>query len=401
MNVTENLKTPIKEECDVLVCGGGIAGVSAAISAARLNKKVILCERAFMLGGLATAGLITIYLPLCDGMGRQVSYGVVEELLKLSIEHKCYPTRGYNDWIANPDTKKNEDSPRYEVDFNPILFAISAEKLLLDSGVKILYGTIAVNAYQEDGKISCVVFENKSGRFAVRPKSVVDATGDADIVNFLAMPQALHEAKNPLASWYYYYKEGTINLKQFGASDITEEEEKKRGYKIMPISNRRFLGVDGEELSEITQFSHKAILNDYIKQKANYADYDITSIATIPQIRMTRRLVGEYELDETDEHKEFSDSIGLICNWKKRGPVYEIPLRTLYSKSIKNLCVAGRCISVTDRMWNISRVIPPCAVTGQAAGTMAAITDDFTALDVKKLQEQLIKDGVVLHEKDL
>ena len=121
MTIYENLKTTVKEECDVLVCGGGVAGVSAALSAARLNKKVILCERAFMLGGLATAGLITIYLPLCDGMGKQVSFGVVEELLKLSIKEKVYNTRGYHDWIENPGSVKNSKTQRYEVDFNPNL----------------------------------------------------------------------------------------------------------------------------------------------------------------------------------------------------------------------------------------------------------------------------------------
>ena len=69
---------------DVAVCGGGIAGISAALAAAREGKKVILFEKQFMLGGLGTAGLVTIYLPLCDGYGHQVSFGIAEELLKLS-----------------------------------------------------------------------------------------------------------------------------------------------------------------------------------------------------------------------------------------------------------------------------------------------------------------------------
>jgi hypothetical protein len=88
----------------------------------------------------------------------------------------------------------------------------------------------------------------------------------------------------------------------------------------------------------------------------------------------------------------------MISDWRKRGPVYEIPFSTLYSKGIKNLIVAGRCISVTDSMWDISRVIPACAVTGQAAGTAAALTDDVTELDIRELQETLIRAGVVLHE---
>ena len=100
-------------------------------------------------------------------------------------------------------------------------------------------------------------------------------------------------------------------------------------------------------------------------------------------------------------HKFFDDSIGMVSDWRTRGPVYEVPFSTLYSRKVKNLIVAGRCTSVTDRMWDIMRVIPCCAVTGQAAGTAAAITDDFGALDVRILQEILQNNGVVLHEKDL
>ena len=116
---------------------------------------------------------------------------------------------------------------------------------------------------------------------------------------------------------------------------------------------------------------------------------------------MTRRIAGEYTMDTSDEHRYFDDSIGLVSNWKKRGPVYEVPFGTLYSKEIKNLICAGRCTSVTDAMWDVMRVIPCCAITGQAAGTAAAMTDDFTAIDVNLLQETLRRDGVVIHEKDL
>jgi hypothetical protein len=91
----------------------------------------------------------------------------------------------------------------------------------------------------------------------------------------------------------------------------------------------------------------------------------------------------------------------MVSDWRKRGPVYEVPFSSLYSSKVKNLITAGRCTSATDSMWDIMRVIPCCAVTGQAAGTAAALTNDFSALDVKKLQEILKKDGVVLHEKEL
>ena len=90
----------------------------------------------------------------------------------------------------------------------------------------------------------------------------------------------------------------------------------------------------------------------------------------------------------------------MVSDWRKRGPVYEVPFSTLYSREVKNLIAAGRCTSVTDSMWDIM-VIPCCAVTGQAAGTAAALGDDFGKLDIRELQAALEKAGVVLHEKDL
>jgi hypothetical protein len=112
---------------------------------------------------------------------------------------------------------------------------------------------------------------------------------------------------------------------------------------------------------------------------------------------MTRRIAGEYEMTEGDDHAYFEDSVGMVGNWKQRGPIYEIPFRALYSREIKNLITAGRCVSTDDRLWDAMRVIPCCAVTGQAAGTAAALTDDFTTLDVGALQSVLRERGVRLH----
>ena len=116
---------------------------------------------------------------------------------------------------------------------------------------------------------------------------------------------------------------------------------------------------------------------------------------------MSRRIIGEYTLHDTQMHTFFEDSIGMVSDWRKRGPVYEVPFSTLYSNKVKNLITAGRCTSVTDSMWDIMRVIPCCAVTGEAAGTAAAMTDDFTQTDIPRLQAQLRRQGVVIHEQDL
>ena len=102
-----------------------------------------------------------------------------------------------------------------------------------------------------------------------------------------------------------------------------------------------------------------------------------------------------------DERKEFTDSIGMIGNWKKRGPVYEVPFSCLHADRVKNLITAGRCIAAEDSMWDVTRVIPACAVTGEAAGTAAAMAHDFSEMDVTALQERLKAAGVKLSYEEL
>ena len=382
---------------DVAVCGGGIAGISAALAAAREGKKVILFEKQYMLGGLGTAGLITIYLPLCDGFGHQVSFGIAEELLKLSITYGAEDKYPQN-WLDNIGTKTEKDK-RYEVQYNAQVFAILAEKLLLENGVDILYGSYVVDVSTENNRITKLYVENKSGRTTYEIHSVVDATGDCDIAKFAGTPTKTFEQGNVLAAWYYYSNEKGYSLQSVGVADIPEEE--RTGNEEKPLVNRRFTGLDGKELSEMVCLSHQKTLDHWLKKREADKNAVISTIATIPQIRMTRKIIGEYELAHTEMHTFFEDSIGMVSNWKKRGPIYEVPFRTLYNKTMKNLIVAGRCTSVNETLWDVMRVIPCCAVTGQAAGTAAAMTDDFSALDVSKLQEKLRNNGVVIHEKDI
>ena len=401
MFVNETLKTKIIDNCDVLVCGGGFAGISAALAAARQGKDVVLLEKSYMLGGLGTAGIITIYLPLCDGMGKQVSFGIAEELFRLSISMGC-ETRYPANWLdSNDKSKRTENDPRFEVQYNAQLFAILAEQLLIQNGVRLLYGAYAVAVDMQGDKIDSVIIEGKSGRQAIKPASVVDATGDCDIALFANAPTALFKQGNVLASWYYSYGEKNgYKLNTVGYADIPDDQKNDKN-KIELLVDQRFAGVETKEISDMTVISHSSTLNHIKKMRADDETTLPVTIATMPQLRMTRKLIGEYTMDITEEHKYFEDSIGMISNWRKRGPIYEVPFSTLYSSKVKNLITAGRCTSVTDSMWDIMRVIPCCAVTGEAAGIAATMTDDFSSLDVKELQKKLTINGVVLHEKDL
>ena len=400
MILHETLETPVITSCDVLVCGGGVAGIAAALAAARQHKRVILLERHYLLGGLATAGLITYYLPLCDGYGRQVSFGIAEELLRLSISlgaEAGYPAN----WLDQSDaTARTERDPRFEVRYNAHLFALLAERALEEAGVEILYGTYAVNVNCEHNTIQAVIVENKSGRQAICAASVVDATGDCDIAQFAGAPTDTFRQGNVLAGWYYSTGKDGYQLNVVGFAD-TPDSRKSDADHERTRRWERFGGIDGRELSDMVQKSHNLTLTDILAKRKTDSGIMPATLATTPQVRMTRKLVGEYCLDDREMHTCFPDSIGMVSDWRERGPVYEVPFSTLYSRSVKNLVVAGRCTSVTESMWDIMRVIPCCAVTGQAAGTAAAMTSDFPSISITALQEQLQKDGVVLHERDM
>lgn len=384
---------------DIAVCGGGFGGISAALAAARGGKRVILFEKEYMLGGLGTAGLVTIYLPLCDGMGHQVSFGIAEELFRLSITYGA-EARYPENWLDGIGSRTENDK-RFLVQYNAQVFAILAEKLLEANGVEIMYGTYVVGSEVEDCKITALYTENKSGRSAYHIKGVVDATGDADVAFLSGAPTKNFSYGNVLAAWYYFTDNEGYKLKQLGASDISEEERAKAKNRQKPLSDRRFTGLDAKEISEFVKLSHEKTLENWLEARKTNENAVISTIATIPQLRMTRRIVGEYELSKTDDHKYFEDSIGMVGNWRKRGPIYEVPFATLYSSKIKNLAMAGRCISNTDDMWDIMRVIPCCAVTGEAAGTALALSYDLTGLNVSRLQQRLVQNNVKLHEKDI
>ncbi|MDP4117947.1 MAG: FAD-dependent oxidoreductase [Bacillota bacterium] len=392
--IFENLKTKIKDSCDVLVAGGGFAGIAAALAAARNGAKTILVENQFILGGLGTAGIVTIYLPLCDGAGNQVSFGIAEELLRLSVKMGWEDT--YPDlWMKDCSSEERKKGPRFETGFNPHLFAINSEQLLLGAGVKILYGTRVCSVAKEAKKISSVIVENKSGRYAIKVKSVVDSTGDADVCAMAGAKTDTFKQGNLLAAWYYAIKDNKPLRVPLGECD-TPDEYKTAQTDPDLAARGRFLGLDGEELTELVCRSHSFMMDDIINKKKLNPEYVPVNMPSIPQVRMTRKLVGTTVLDDKADHENFSDSIGLFGNWRKRGPAFALPFGSLYGNEIENLITAGRCISTTESMWELTRVIPVCCVSGEAAGTAAAISDNFAVLDIAKLQNILKKSGVKL-----
>jgi hypothetical protein len=395
-------KISVVDNYDVVVVGGGVGGVAAALAAARNGAKTLLLERTYMLGGLGTAGLIAIYLPICDGNGRQVSFGIAEELLKLSVKHGAelaHPVRDHDakPWLNDGYTLEDRKKSRYEVEYNANVFAILCEQLLIENGVKILYGATVTSATVKKDKITAVITESKSGRQAFVAKNFIDASGDADLALQAGAQTEEFKQGNVLAAWYFEHLKENYFLRFLGFADIPDKYKTK---EQLENKGKRFKGLEADELSDMMVQSHATLLEDFLKKGGISKEHHLAQIATIPQIRMTRRIEGTVVLDD-EPFKPYEDSVGLISNWRKAGPVFEVPYGSLISKNIKNLSACGRCISATDTMWELSRVIPCCAVTGEAVGTAAAMFEDFHSADIKALQEKLKKNGVKVKYEEL
>ena len=369
--------------CDVLVAGGGIAGISAALAAARQGVKVILSEQEWLLGGLATAGIVTVFLPLCDGKGMQHIFGIGEELLRLSIKYG-YEDRYPDAWLDGADFEKRKKQ-RFLVQFNPQLFAVAAEQLLLENGVKILYGTKVLGVHKEDDRIQSVIINNREGTSAIEVKNIVDCTGDAEVCYMAAEDLRIYN-QNFASLWCYYsaYRESGYKL-----------------YSENYYEERRFDGTKAEDLNELMILVHKKVLDKTLKLREKEDNNKLMPVTMpiIPPVRMTRSLVGAYSLDESEEGKKFADSIGRTTDWRKPGPVFTVPYRCLYGKT-KNLLTAGRNISVTEDMWDITRCIPTCCVTGEAAGIAGALAAKQNKavmdIDITELQAHLKSNHVLV-----
>lgn len=373
----------VARSVDVLVAGGGIAGVAAALASARNGAQTLLLEKECALGGLATLGMIIRYLPLCDGYGHQVIGGIGEELMRESQRYGVLKMHG--PWYGLPEVWTGEGSvearakKRFEADYDAGPMIMTLEKLLQEAGVEIWYDTRLCSA--SSGGLTHVIVENKSGRLALEARAFVDATGDADLC-FLAGEATESSDQNRRSGWYFSVRDDENPV----LHPLTDPL-----YQPCLPGSRFYAGDRGSDVSAYVQDMHDMILEN--AQKQNAVPF---LIPTIPLLRMTRRLLGRETLTEANLGQWRTDAVALTGDWRKPAPVYAIGLAHLQGVKSANLFAAGRCISSAGDAWDVTRVIPTCAATGEAAGLAAAMWAQTGTVDVPALQNRLKAAGAIL-----
>lgn len=404
--VTERSREiPVAGEADVVVVGGGLAGVAAALAAARSGAKVILLEKSCILGGLATLGHVCIYLPIDDGAGHKIYGGLPEELLHTCIRY------GYDDlpdcWRDGPDYVENPTG-RYRATFNIPAAVCALDELLEEAGVEVVFDTAFCAPLMEGDAVRGVLVENKSGRSCYLAKTFVDASGDSDLL-YRAGAKTVTNKDNIVSHWAH-----EIDL---GDPRLGKAIEEKNVLKALPL---RWLGLqpnNDNDGSPIPKFDgttsegvngyircSRRLERDYLKSHDRPGWAHMTLPMT-PQFRMTRRLDGVKALT-LDPGVSIPDSVGcVIFSIAQEAAVFEFPYAGLIDAKVQNVLAAGRMVSSGDgKGWEIMRFIPACVMTGQAAGTAAALAAQrgctVQDLPVGALQEALAAAGVKIHMAD-
>lgn len=380
-----------------------MAGVAAEVAAARSGASVCLIERYCGLGGLATLGNVIVWLPLCDGMGNQVVGGLGEEMLRLSVadlggDHPTARFLGIPDaWQPGGDAAQRPNQ-RFQVEFNPSSYMLALEKMTTEAGVDLLYDSRFCTVVRDENRLTHVIIENKDGRGALEAGVVIDATGDADVCH-AAGERTVWLDSNVLAGWFYSLSAGQLRLHKLSNAYCPKGgKDNAQG----PF----FRGDTAKDLTQHILQTREQIRErlDTIRAEKPDDDTQLLMPPAMACFRMTRRLVGQIALAQTDMHRWFDDVVGLTGDWRHRGPVYAIPLGSLTAVRTRNLLAVGRCISVDASAWDVTRAIPACVVTGQAAGTAAALactkTDgDIEAINCMDLQARLEEQGVLLDRR--
>jgi hypothetical protein len=433
--------TPVIGEYEVVVLGGGPAGIAAAVAAGRAGRSTLLIERYGFLGGAGTAAGLSTFCGLhanVHGEHRQVIHGVADDVLA-RLEHKG----GLNPphlSFANKIQAQAYDMSAYK---------IVADEMLAASGTEILFHAFGVGAVMASAReIGAVLVETKSGRGAIAGKIFIDGSGDGDLAAWAGAPFEKGNSAETMVFPTMMFMINGVDAARAGRAwelipKLMEEAEQKgrrfprKGAIVRPQKNpvqwranaTQIKNPDGSPVdgTDAVQLSRAEIegrrqcweVFEFIRESTpGFEKAFISEMGPQLGIRETRRIVGEYLLTEDDclGCADFDDAIG-VNGWPverhvsgnvlvKFPPIPEsrgfnqLPYRMLVPQRIDNLLVAGRCASMTHEGQSAARVSGPCFAMGQAAGTAADIVLKTNAvprmIDVAALQARLQQDGAYL-----
>lgn len=449
----------VKYNADVLIIGGGPAGVCAAISAARFGASTVLVEEGGFCGGMATRGLVGPFMTCYDAEGKEmIIRGLFEEIVDRMVARgfAIHPAEvmggtAFTSWI-----KVGHD---HVTPFEAEGLKLILDEMLMEAGVKVLYHTTFLQPIMDEKKITGAVVASKSGIQGISAKMVIDATGDGDVAYRcgaeyemgneelgLIQPASMFfrisnvdtdkvEADIQANLHNFYRKEG-VNYRSFHWR-VTEARENgdwsmdrvSIGLFRMPkkdewcVNTSRIMNVDSTDSESLTKaeiLGRKQvdeILNFLRKYVPGCEDARLKSTASYIGIRESRHIKGEYRLTAEDllSAKVPEDSILIAANSVDvhgrfgpksneytpiNGSYYGVPYRSLIPLGIDGLLLAGRCISADSTAAGAIRVMPPCMAMGQAAGTAAAMAAKQNIpvrdVEISLLQEQLKNNGVCL-----
>lgn len=449
--ITEPARTlPVYGEFDVVVVGGGPAGLAASVSAAKHGARTLLVERYGFLGGMGTAGGVTNFAGLYgrkNGAMQQVVHGVVDDLLA-----RIDALGGLN---APQDGMQGLIRVRsYDVS----AYKCAADQLLLASGVQLLFHAWAAAVVMQDRQISALMVETKSGRQAIRARCFIDCSGDADVAHFAGVPFELGDGHGSALFPSTMFRVGHVDAPRalaavgdFKAINVlmAQSQEREPGRYQFPregailrpqknpaewranvtqIRNAQGTAMDATDARQLSdgELEGRRQITEYFRFLRNevpgFERSAIVDIAPQVGIRETRRIQGRYALSGEDilSSARFDDTIGINAwpmelhadgriDWQfprnvdaAEGRAYnDLPWRMLVPTTVSNLLVAGRCASMTHEGQSAARASGGCFVMGQAAGTAAALLNTaqtFADIDIRQLQQLLRQDGVYLDE---
>lgn len=401
--------TPILDRAQVLVVGGGIAGLSAAVAARRLGADVLLVERLGFLGGVGTAGLVGnfcgFFIQRRNGRLFQIVRGFGEEVVRRLRD------------LGAAGEPRNVFNRTATIPFETNTFRVLADQLLREHGVRPYYHAQAVGAIAAQRALQAVVFEGKNGRFAIQADVCVDATGDGDLAARAGADfECQADSQYPSAVFCL----GNVDRQRAAAVSREMlaqrmEQAVREGRARLPRTDGAvmFSPITGEVRCNLTRVTRDGKSLDLLdlaqltfaemegrrqayeylhflrEQVPGYEQACITQLPASIGVRETRRITGDYRLTEDDVLAGRKWDDGVACGgwplevhsdgattrwvWPRRGSFYHFPLRALIVRGLSNLFAVGRCASTTHLAHASTRVMGSCFTQGEAAGVAAAL----------------------------